>query len=91
MGHIFICLLGPKKNLFLKIGILTNFFSGELKHNCGEFVQSEETFTGSTQVEARRGSMSELRHQLRPGFVIHRLVPIPRLVRVKKLLKIPLQ
>ena len=31
-------------------------------------VQSEETFTGSTQVEARRGSMSELRHQLRPGF-----------------------
>ena len=57
-----------KKKLFLKIGIWTEFFSGELQHNCGEFVQSEETFTGSTQVEARRGSMSELRHQLRPGF-----------------------
>ena len=67
----FLSVCWVQKNFSLKIGIWTDFFSGELKHNCGEFVQSEETFTGSTQVEARRGSMSELRHQLRPGFVIH--------------------
>ena len=84
-GPHFYLSVGSKKKLFLKIGIWTKFFSGELQHNCGEFVQSEETFTGSTQVEARRGSMSELRHQLRPGFVIHRLIPSHRLVRVEKL------